>query len=73
MTQFGAGRQVIRIGTMGGNLTVTIPRRIARELGWTRRLYLYVTRTDEGHVILAPVRKDNDAPPDADPRQLSLD
>lgn len=37
--------QIVRLVKIGGNLTVTIPARFARALGWAPRAYVSIEQT----------------------------
>lgn len=57
-----ANSHVIRLVQIGGNLTVTIPVQLARELGWARRDYVRIFRSGARALTLTPAevqRRDN--------------
>jgi hypothetical protein len=48
---------VVKLRERGGNLVVTIPRRIWRELGWTERMFVAVQRTEEGALTVVNLER----------------
>jgi len=46
---------VVRLRYDGGNLVATIPRQLARELGWDRRDYVRVFRSGPMTLTMTPV------------------
>jgi antitoxin component of MazEF toxin-antitoxin module len=52
---------IVKVRMQGGNLTVTLPRELARECGIVRRSYLRINRGAGRELVLAPLEVSNGA------------
>jgi len=55
---------VVRVREHGGNLIVTIPRQLWREVGWARRDYVRVFRSGAAQLTLTRAEVDRRGAPD---------
>ena len=61
MTTLARSTHIVRVVKIGGNLTITVPRRLARELGIVQHGYFYITRRGPTGLALEKVERPHDS------------